>query len=148
MIDELFKNSRLRGSSRVAQQRIHRILVVKDNEDRVVNYNYRATLSPSCFNSVGKSVINSNPDTRYPLFSASKLVLQLPILPTLITHHLHIYIYIYNLYLTFISREILWKSFFLYYFEIYILYSLYIISKSRFMFSLSICRIFLSLQRY
>lgn len=107
MIDELFKNSRLRGSSRVAQQRIHRILVVKDNEDRVVNYNYRATLSPSCFNSVGKSVINSNPDTRYPLFSASKLVLQLPILPTLITHHLHIYIYIYNLYLTFISREIL-----------------------------------------
>lgn len=78
----------------MAQQRIHRILVVKDNEDRVVNYNYRATLSPSCFNSVGKSVINSNPDTRYPLFSASKLVLQLPILPTLITHHLHIYIYI------------------------------------------------------
>lgn len=67
MIDELFKNGRLRGSSRVAQQRIHRILVVKDNEDHVVNYNYRAALSPSCFNSVGKSVINSNPDTRYPL---------------------------------------------------------------------------------
>lgn len=67
MIDELFKNGRLRGSSRVGQQRIHRILVVKDNEDHVVNYNYRAALSPSCFNSVGKSVINSNPDTRYPL---------------------------------------------------------------------------------
>lgn len=129
MIDELFKNSRLRGSSRVAQQRIHRILVVKDNEDRVVNYNYRATLSPSCFNSVGKSVINSNPDTRYPLFSASKLVLQLPILPTLITHHLHIYIYIICISLLFRVKSFLKKFlsilfrnlysiFFIYYFEI------------------------------
>lgn len=129
MIDELFKNSRLRGSSRVAQQRIHRILVVKDNEDRVVNYNYRATLSPSCFNSVGKSVINSNPDTRYPLFSASKLVLQLPILPTLITHHLHIYIYIICISLLFRVKSFLKKFlsilfrnlysiFFIYHFEI------------------------------
>lgn len=46
---------------------LYRILVVKDNEDHVVNYNYRATLSPPCFNPVGKSVINSNPDTYYPL---------------------------------------------------------------------------------
>lgn len=109
MIDELFKNGRLRGSSRVGQQRIHRILVVKDNEDHVVNYNYRAALSPSCFNSVGKSVINSNPDTRYPLATFFHIETRAS---TSNTYHAA-FIYISRLYrnLTFISRDILRKSF-------------------------------------
>lgn len=109
MIDELFKNGRLRGSSRVAQQRIHRILVVKDNEDHVVNYNYRAALSPSCFNSVGKSVINFNPDTRYPLATFFHIETRAS---TSNTYHAA-FIYISRLYrnLTFISRDILRKSF-------------------------------------
>lgn len=109
MIDELFKNGRLRGSSRVAQQRIHRILVVKDNEDHVVNYNYRAALSPSCFNSVGKSVINSNPDTRYPLATFFHIETRAS---TSNTYHAA-FIYISRLYrnLTFISRDTLRKSF-------------------------------------
>lgn len=79
------------------QRRIRRNLVVKDNEDHVVNYNYRATLSPPCVSTRSVTVINSNPDTRYPLlplFFASKLALQLPILPIFITQHLYIYIYI------------------------------------------------------
>lgn len=105
MIDELFKNGRLRGSSRVGQQRIHRILVVKDNEDHVVNYNYRAALSPSCFNSVGKSVINSNPDTRYPLATFFHIETRAS---TSNTYHAA-FIYISRLYrnLTFISRDTL-----------------------------------------